>query len=160
MSAMESFWSRMRRALRHDRREDVLILLRREYLTQIKDATQFRSHAEQMRYPQFRRQLNQIAEAEEQHAEALRKRISALGGEIPRISPLPEDGWNNWEELRLDLDDERQRFWDLEAQLPMVEQVDSDTARVLRRILEDEKKHQEAIIGMLMRSDPQAAALA
>ena len=160
MSANETFWSRIRRALRCDRREDVLVLLRREHFTQVKDAVQFRRHAEQMRYPQFRRQLLQIADVEEQHAEALKKRIAALGGEIPRISPLPEEGWNNWEELRLDLDDERQRFWDLEAQLPMVEQVDSETARVLRRILEDEKKHQEAIVGMLMRSDPQAAALA
>jgi len=160
MSANESFWSRMRRALRHDRREDVLMLLRREYLTQIKDSIQFRRHAEQMRYPQFRRRLLQIAEAEEQHAEALKKRIIALGGEIPRISPSPEDGWNNWEELRLDLDDERQRFWDLEAQLPMVEQVDPETARVLHRILEDEKRHQEAMVGMLMRSDPQAGAVA
>src|SRR5215471_12351822 len=66
----------------------------------------------------------------------------------------------NWEELRLDLDDERQRFWNLEGQLPLVERVDSETATVLRHILEDEKKHHEAIVGMLMRSDPQAAAIA
>jgi len=42
----------------------------------------------------------------------------------------------------------------------MVERVDSETATVLRHILEDEKKHHEAIVGMLMRSDPQAAAVA
>ena len=160
MGASEGMWSRMRRALRHDRREEVLTLLCREYLTQVKDSIQFRRHAEHMRYPQFRDKLLRIAEAEEKHAGTLKRRIIALGGDIPQISPAAEDGWNNWEELRLDLDDERQRFWDLEEQLPMVEQVDSETATVLRHILEDERKHHEVIVGMLMRSDPQAGAIA
>ena len=160
MGALKDIWSWMWRALQHDRGEEVLTLLCREYLTQLKDAIQFRRHAEQMRYPHFRDKLLRIAEAEEKHAGTLKRRILALGGEIPKISPTPEEGWNNWEELRLDLDDERQRFWDLEGQLPMVERVDSETATVLRHILEDEKKHHEAIVGMLMRSDPQAAAIA
>jgi bacterioferritin (cytochrome b1) len=159
VGALKNIWNRMRRALRHDQREEVLTLLCREYLTQVKDAIQFRRHAEQMRYPQFRDKLLRIAEAEEKHAGTLQRRIVVLGGEVPKGSPTLEEGWNNWEELRLDLDDERQRFWDLEGQLPMVERVDSETARVLRDILEDEKKHHEALVGMLMRSDPQAAAI-
>ena len=68
MGALEGMWSRMRRALRHDRREEVLTLLCREYLTQVKDSIQFRRHAEHMRYPQFRDKLLRIAEAEEKHA--------------------------------------------------------------------------------------------
>jgi|SRR5215467_1025483 len=160
MGALEGMWSRMWRALRQDRREEVLELLHREYLTQVKDSIQFRRHAEQMRYPQFRNTLLGIAETEEKHAATLKRRIIALGGDIPQIPPPTEDGWNNWEELRLDLDDERQRFWELEERLPMVEQVDSETATVLRHILEDERKHHEAMVGMLMRSDPQAGAIA
>jgi len=127
MGALKDIWSRMWRALWHDRREEVLRLLCREYLTQLKDAIQFRRHAEQMRYPHFRDKLLRIAEAEEKHAGTLKRRILALGGEIPKISPTPEEGWNNWEELRLDLDDERQRFWDLEGHYRWLSE------RILRR---------------------------
>jgi len=94
MGALKDIWSWMWRALQHDRGEEVLTLLCREYLTQLKDAIQFRRHAEQMRYPLFRDTLLRIAEAEEKHAGTLKRRILALEGEIPKISPTPEEGWN------------------------------------------------------------------
>jgi len=47
-----------------------------------------------MRYPHFRDTLLRIAEAEEKHAGTLKRRILALEGEIPKISPTPEEGWN------------------------------------------------------------------
>jgi hypothetical protein len=80
----------------------------------------------------------------------------AFGGEIPRVTFTPEERWNSWEELRLDLEDESRRLQDLEDRLPIIEQIDGQTADVLRRIFESERKHREAIMDMLMRSDPQA----
>ena len=150
-------WNRLLRLLAPDRRQEVLALLCREYVEKSKDAIQFRRHAERMRYRQFREKLLRIAEEEEKQAQLLEERITALGGEVPRVSFTPEQRWNSWEELRLDLEDERRGLQDLEDWLAIVEQIDGQTADVLRRIFEDERKHREAIMDMLMRSDPQAS---
>jgi len=157
VSTLKNIWNRWHRALTHDRRQEILDLLCREYLEKSKDAIQFRHHAERMRYRQFREMLLRIAEEEENHAESIKKRIVALGGEVPRVSFNPEERWNSWEELRLDLEDERRRINDIEDQSVIVEQLDRGTADLLRRIFEDEKKHREAITEMLIRSDPQAS---
>lgn len=109
-----------------------------------------------MRYGQFREKLLRIAEEEEKQTQSPRERIIAFGGEIPRVTFTPEERWNSWEELRLDLEDESRRLQDLEDRLPIIEQIDGQTADVLRRIFESERKHREAIMDMLMRSDPQA----
>jgi bacterioferritin (cytochrome b1) len=150
-------WRRARRWLAPSPRKDLLALLCREYVDKRKDAMQFRRHAEQMRYRQFREQLLRIAEEEEQHADWLKERIIALGGEAPQISLNPEDRWNNWAELSLDLYEEKRHEWDLRDQLPEVERIDPGTAKVLGRIFADERRHQSAVMEMLMRTDPQAA---
>ena len=147
----------MLRAITHDRRQEVLELLCREYVEKSKDAIQFRRHAERMHYSQFRDKLLRIADEEEKHAQSLKERIIALGGGVPGVSFTAEERWNSWEELRLDLEDERRRMQDLEDQVVIVEQIDRDTADLLRRIFEDERKHREAMTDMLIRSDPQAS---
>jgi bacterioferritin (cytochrome b1) len=144
----------LQRVLTHDRRQEILALLGREYVDKMKDSRQYRLHSEQMRYEQFRDQLLRIADEEEKHSQWLKDRIIALGGEIPQISPTPEDGWNSWEDLRLDLTEEKRHEWDLRDQLPMVERVDFDTADTLRRILAEESNHRALLTKMLMRSDP------
>jgi hypothetical protein len=67
-----------------------------------------------------------------------------------------EDGWNTWEDLRLDLTEEKRHLWDLTDQLPMIERTDGETATTLRLILAEEKNHRAQLTDMLMRSDPLA----
>jgi bacterioferritin (cytochrome b1) len=146
--------ARLLRRLRHDPKQDIVDLLGREYADKMKDARQYRLHAEQMRYKHFRDQLWQIADEEEKHAQWLKDRIIALGGEIPQIPSTLEDGWNSWEDLGLDLMEEKRHEWDLRDQIPLVERVDAETADTLRRIRAEETDHRALITAMLMRSDP------
>ena len=153
-SALKSIWGRVQRVLTHDPRKEILALLSQEYVDKMKDAFQYRRHAEQMRYKHFREKLLRIAEDEEKHAQWLKERIFALGGEIPEISSAIEDGSNTWEDLRLDLTAKKRHLWDLTDRLPMVEPFDAETATTLRRILAEEDNHRAQLTDMLMRSDP------
>ena len=153
-SALKSIWGRAQRVLTQDPRKEILALLSQEYVDKMKDAFQYKRHAEQMRYKHFREKLLRIAEDEEKHAQWLKERILALGGEIPEISSAIEDGSNTWEDLRLDLTAKKRHLWDLTDRLPMVEPFDAETATTLRRILAEEDNHRAQLTDMLMRSDP------
>jgi bacterioferritin (cytochrome b1) len=155
-SVLKNLGNRLQRALSQDRRHEILALLGRMYADKIKDSRQYRLHAEQMRYRHFRELLLHIADDEEKHAQWLKNRIVALGGEIPQIPSTLQDGWNSWEDLRLDLAEEKYHDWDLRDQLPLVERVDSATAETLRRIHAEESNHRALLTAMLMRSDPLA----
>jgi hypothetical protein len=66
----------------------------------------------------------------------------------------PEDARNTWEDLRLDLLEEKRHQWDLIDQLPKIERIDSATAEMFLQILAEESHHRTLITEMLMRSDP------
>ena len=142
------------RTLRRDPKQDIVDLLGRQYAGKMKAARQFRLHSQQMRYQQFRAKLQQIADDEEKHAQWLKDKIVALGGEIPQATFEPEDARNTWEDLRLDLLEEKRHQWDLIDQLPKIERIDSATAEMLRRMLAEQSNHRTQITDMLMRSDP------
>ena len=152
--SLKILMARLLRRLRHDPKQDIVDLLGREYADKMTDARQFRLHAEQMRYDHFRSQLRRIADEEEQHAQWLKDRIVALGGDIPQVTFEPDDARNTWEDLRLDLLEEKHHQWDLIDELPKIERIDPVTAEILRRILAQESDHRTQITEMLMRSDP------
>jgi hypothetical protein len=58
--------------------------------------------------------------------------------------------------LRLDLSEERRCIWGIEETLVKIDPVDPETADGQRHILDQEKEHRDAILDMLIRSDPQA----
>jgi bacterioferritin (cytochrome b1) len=155
-------WNRFRKAWNqllqsaHDGRRKVLEVLCQRYVDETRSSLQFQSHARQMCYPQFRDKLLDIAKEEEKHAEWLKHRIISLAGEVPRVTFAPEQGVNSWEKLRLDIAAEKHCIGELEDQLLKLEGIDAQTVKILRQILEDEKKHREDMIAMMMRSDPQA----
>lgn len=153
---LKNLTARLLRRLRHDPKQDIVDLLGRQYADKMKDARQFRLHSEQMRYPQFRAKLQQIADDEEKHAQWLRDKIVDLGGEIPHVTLEPEDARNTWEDLRLDLLEKKRHQWDLIDQLPKIERIDSATAEILLQILAEESQHRTLITEMLIRSDPTA----
>lgn len=155
-SALKKIWNWLLRSLPHDGRKKLLGLLCQEYVEETRHSIQFHAHAGQMHYPQFRKKLLQIAEEEREHARWLESRIIGLGGKIPGVSFTPEQGLNSWEHLCLDLDEEKSCISDLSERLATSKEIDPETAKVLRRILDEEKSHREAIRDMLMRSDPQA----
>lgn len=138
-----------------DRRR-LLEILCREYVEETESMLQYQHHAERMHYRQFRERLLRIAEEEKKHAQWLEGRIVSLGGEVPHISFTPDERQNSWECLRVDLEAERRCRADLIERLLSVARIDPEIAEGLRRIREEEERHHEEIMDMLMRSDPQA----
>lgn len=155
-STLKKMWKWLLQSRAHDGQEDLLAMLCQEYAEETRHSIQFKAHAERMHYPQFRERLLKIAEEEEKHAQWLKEKIIGLGGEIPRILFTAERGLNSWEQLRLDLEEEKRCVADLTEKLATSKEIDLETAEDLGRMLGEEKRHRESIRDMLMRSDPQA----
>jgi bacterioferritin (cytochrome b1) len=160
MGGWKKMWDGIWHGLSHNGRKELLSLLLQEYMEEAKISAQFQRHALRMQYPQFREQLRRIAAEEQQHAEWLKQRIHFLGGSVPGVSFAIEEGCNSWDHLRLDFEEERLCIGCLESDILKAESSDPETARGLRRILEDENRHLDAILDMMMRSDPQAVGTA
>jgi len=152
--ALYEGWRNFLKALEADDRQKLLEMLREEYLEEAQDVTQFTQHVTSMPYPQFRdRLLRSIAE-EQAHVQWLHDRILALGGEIPAFSPAPKTGKTSWDCLLMDLEEERRSCEALLERIHMAEQSDHEIAEGLRRIREEERRHREEILNLLMKVDP------
>jgi rubrerythrin len=150
-------WRRFLDALRTDERRRLLEWLRDEYVDEAKDVAQFQEHARRMIYPQFRERLLRIVEEEKAHVRWLHEKIVALGGDVPETTVPVKKGGNPWENLLMDIEEEtRDGMEALERLCRLADRTDPEIAAGLRRIQEDEKRHREEILDMLMRSDPQA----
>lgn len=134
----------------------ILEILVQEYIEEAQHVSQFAEHARQMHYPQFREKLLRIAAEEQEHAQWLREKILAVGGEIPQISFTPKTGKNSWESLLMDLEEEKRCCADLLERITRVALVNQGIAELLSRIYDDERIHREEIMDMLMRSDAYA----
>lgn len=150
-------WQRFFEALRSDERQRLVEFLREEYLDEARDVAQFEEHARRMVYPHFRQRLLRIAEEEKAHVEWLREKIRALGGEVPEAPTAVNRGRNAWENLLMDIEEEkRDRIEVLERLYTVAQDADPEIAEGLRRIHEEEKRHREEILDLLMKTDPQA----
>lgn len=150
-------WRRFLGAPGSQDRQRLIGLLRDEYMKEAKDVAQFQAHADRMTYPHFRKRLLDIAEEEKAHVEWLRDKIRALGGELPEMTLPVTSGRNNWECLLADVEEERRDSSAVLARIYMLaEETDLEITEGLRRMHEDEKRHRQEILDMLMKSDPQA----
>ena len=160
MAFIERFstgWRQFLTALHPDSRQRLVEVLCDEYLDEAKDVAQFEDHARRMTYPQFREQLLRIAEEEKAHVKWLQDKIKALGGEIPQTTFTVKHGKNSWENLMMDIEEEKRDCASVLKQLyTVVEHADPDIAAELRRIRDDEKRHREEILDMLGKSYPYA----
>lgn len=149
-------WQRLQDTWQPDDRKILLEILVQEYIEEAQHVSQFAEHARQMYYPQFHEKLLRIAAEEQEHAQWLREKILAVGGEIPQISFTPKTGKNSWESLLMDLEEEKRCCADLLERITRVTLVNQEIAELLRRIYDDERIHREEIMDMLMRSDAYA----
>ena len=70
-------------------------------------AQQFQDHASRAPYPYFAKKLQTLAEEEMKHARRLREQILSMGESVEPGEIRTKNGWNHWERLVVDLDDER-----------------------------------------------------
>jgi rubrerythrin len=150
-------WQQFLHALQPDHRQRLIEVLRDEYADGAKDVIQFEEHARRMSYPHFRERLLRIAEEEKAHVHWLQGQIQALGGEIPQTTVTVKNGKNSWECLLMDVEEEKRDCTAVLEQLyTVVEPADPEIAEGLRRIREDEKRHREELLDLLLKSDPYA----
>ncbi|HKA56404.1 MAG TPA: ferritin-like domain-containing protein [Candidatus Binatia bacterium] len=149
-------WRQFLEALTPDDRQRLLAWMRDEYREEARDATQFTRHAEQMYYPQFGERLRRIAAEEQAHVQWLREQILALGGRPPSLPHASRVGQNSWQDLLLDLDEEKRSCATLLEGMRIATHVDAEIVAGLRRIREEEVRHHEEIRDMLMKSEPDA----
>ena len=160
LDILSAGWREFLSALHPDHRQRILEVLRDEYIDEAKDVVQFEEHARRMTYPHLRERLLRIAEEEEAHVKWLQDKIQALGGEIPQTTFTVKNGKNSWESLLMDVEEEkRDRISMLEQLHTVVEPADPEIAAGLRWIHEDERRHHEEIMDLLMKSDPYALPL-
>src|SRR5262245_30200194 len=115
-------------------RDKLLTLLREAYRHQNENVANFTRHAEQMYYPHLREQLLRIAGEEQAHVRWLEEKISALGGDIVHPLPAPRRGVNTWENLRLDLEEERKDDEAFLSGMRLAERFDHGIADGLSRL--------------------------
>jgi rubrerythrin len=160
MGLTSTVWASWRRFLREpesQNRQRLMELLCDEYVRGTKDVAQFQQHADKMAYPQFRKRLLQIAAEEESHVEWLRNKIRALGGEPPEVMTPVAEGKNSWECLLADAEDEGRDSAAVYGSIyTLADEPDLGIAEGLRRMYQDETRHRQEILDMLMKSDPQA----
>jgi rubrerythrin len=152
--ALEKGWRYFLEALEADHRQTLLEVLREEYIEETHDVAQFTQHVTYMPYPQFRDRLRRIIAEEQAHVQWLRDKILALGGDIPAVCPLPKAGRNSWECLLMDLEEEKHSCEALLERMHMAEQSDPEVAKGLRRMREEERKHRDEILDLLIKLDP------
>jgi len=156
-NVLSASWRQFLNALQPDHRQRLIEVLRDEYVDEAKDVVQFEEHARRMTYPHFREQLLRIAEEEKAHVKWLKEQITALGGEIPQTAFTIRSGKKSWECLLMDVEEEKRDCTAMLEQLySVVEHADPAIAHGLHRIREDEKRHREEILDMLLKSDPYA----
>jgi bacterioferritin (cytochrome b1) len=147
-------WRHFLEALEADHRQKLLEVLREEYLEEAQDVAQFTQHVKYMPYPQFRDRLRRIIDEEQAHVQWLHDQILALGGDIPAFSPVPKAGRTSWACLLMDLEEEKRSCEALLEGIHVAEESEQQVAEGLRRIREEEQRHRDQILDLLMKLDP------
>jgi bacterioferritin (cytochrome b1) len=156
--ALYQGWQRIREALVPDHRQRLLMLLHQQYAEEMCNVTQLKQHARRMHYSQFRERLLQIAREDQTHVHWLQGKILALGGDLPDVSCTYRTGKNSWECLRLALEDKKRTCTTLLECIHQADRTDPVIAAELRRWRVRAKQHCDAIMSMVMKSDPYAPA--
>jgi len=155
-SALHSGWQQCCDALHPDPHPTLLEALRDTYLATAHTVTQITQDAERMEYPQFRARLLRMAAEDQEHATWLRDTLLARGGAIPTGACPPTVAPTSWEALLRDVAAERRAYEALLEPMHLAEQADPEMAEGFRRLRAAKQQHREALLDMLVKSDPYA----
>ena len=149
-------WRHWRTTQKLTEHEQLLDLLRQEYLEESQDVLRLVCHAERMYYPQFRDRLLRIAAEEQVHVDWLRRQLLARWEEVPVVAYTPPVGKNSWECLKMDVEGERHCCDHLLRVLRLAERLDPDLATGLQQVRHEERRHHDELLDMMMKSQPDA----
>ena len=154
LSALHRGWQQCCDALHPGHHPTLLEALRDSYLAAAHTVTQFTRDAERMEYPQFRARLLRMAAEDQGHVTWLHDTLLARGGAIPTCACTPKVAHNSWDALLRDVAVERRAYEALLEPMHLAEQADPEMAEGFRRLRAAKQQHREALLDMLVKSDP------
>jgi len=135
---------------------DLLADLTEDYRAEAAQAALLRAHAERARYPQAASALGALAETEERHAEWLRMRLLALGGQPPPAPRATAGGNNQWERAVAALHAAQAKRRRLVEQTAHWDSEEPEVVALLRQIAQEDQSQLPVYEALIMRSDPQS----
>lgn len=127
------------------RGNDLLSLLKEDYVRESALAAHLKAHAENMPYDFYRDQLVGLARMSEEGAELLGTKIRAMGSGLPEVpEPEPMEG-NLWEKLVRDVDEQNRLYYRYLSQAG----VDGDDE--LRELLDRLRRDKDEQISIIQR---------
>lgn len=136
-------------------REEIVKILNEDYSKEITIAKMMEEHSKMIPFDFLRERLRKIAEEEKEHAEKLKQKIMELGGSVnplPKIFEVKMETIHNqkgFRKLVADLEFDKEIYESYISQINKVE--DDEIRKLLREIVEDEEKHKDILMDIVMR---------
>jgi bacterioferritin (cytochrome b1) len=136
-------------------KEELLKILNDNYSKELAIAKMMSEHAEMIPFDFLRERLKKLAEEEKTHAEKLKQKIVELGGAVnpsPKIYEIKTSSIHSekgFRKLIADLEFDKEIYEDYIAQINRIE--NEDVKRLLREIVEDEVRHKDVLMDIVMR---------
>lgn len=136
-------------------KEELLKILNENYSKEISIAKMMDEHAEMIPFDFLKDKLKKVAEEERKHAEKLKQKIIELGGNVkpsPKIYDIKVESIHNekgFRKLVADLEFDKEIYEDYISQINRIE--NEDVKKLLREIVEDEAKHKDVLMDIVMR---------
>jgi ferritin-like metal-binding protein YciE len=157
-SALHRGWQQGCDALHPAPQPTLLETLRDTYLATAHTVTQVTQDAERMEYPQFRARLLRMAAEDQGHVTWLRDTLLARGGALPTGTCPPTVAPTSWAALLREMAAARRAYEALLEPMHLAEQADPELAAGFRRLRAATQRHREALLEMLVQSDPYTLA--
>jgi hypothetical protein len=153
--ALSAVWADLQRPS-IDARTRLVIALTEAWQAEQRVSMQIRQTLPEILYEHFRRRLEGMAREDEQHAHLLQERLRGFGVMMTdglqvhagSVNSLPNGPWRR---LRHILAEKRELYECYRQEAGATD--DFDLQSLLERLRDDEERHQEQLIGMLMQLD-------
>jgi ferritin-like metal-binding protein YciE len=160
LSALQRGWHQGCDALHPAPQPTLLEALRDTYLATAHTVTQVTQDAARMEYPQFRARLLRMAAEDQEHVTWVRETLLARGGALPTGACPPTVAPTSWAALLREMAAARHAYDALLGPMQLAEQTDPEMAAGFRRLRAATQQHREALLDMLVKSDPYTLARA
>ncbi len=136
-------------------KDELIKILNENYSKEVAIAHMIEEHAEIVPFDFLKEKLRRVAEEEKRHAEKLKQKIVELGGTInpsPKVYEIRTSSIHNekgFRKLVADLEFDKEIYEDYISQINKIE--NDDVKKLLREIVEDEIKHKDILMDVVMR---------
>jgi ferritin-like metal-binding protein YciE len=158
LSALHRGWHQGCDALHPAPQPTLLEALRDAYLATAHTVAQVTQDAGRMEYPQFRARLLGMAAEDQGHVTWLRETLLARGGALPTGACPPTVAPTSWAALLREMAAARRIYEALLGPMHLAEQADPEIAAGFRRLRAATQQHREALLEILVKSDPYTVA--